>query len=46
MSSGGTESSMHFDTSDNLLVQLKGSRRLILADPRYSKLAYMDFHDK
>ena len=46
MSSGGTESSLHFDTHDNMLTQIAGRKQVLLTNPRHSKLLYADHHDK
>jgi hypothetical protein len=46
MSSGGTESSQHFDTHDNLMIQVQGSKTLLLNSPEHSSYLYMDYHDK
>ncbi|GAB5363532.1 hypothetical protein AAMO2058_000891300 [Amorphochlora amoebiformis] len=45
-SSGGTESSQHFDTHDNLLTMISGSKQVLLTDPIHSLGLYMDYHDK
>lgn len=41
MSSGGTESSQHFDTHDNLMIQVQGTKTLLLTSPEHSKFLYM-----
>ncbi|KAL1524666.1 hypothetical protein AB1Y20_019552 [Prymnesium parvum] len=46
MSSGNTSSSLHFDTHDNLLLQLDGKKTILLWPPSSSKNFYMDFHDR
>jgi len=45
-SSGGTESSQHFDTHDNLLAMIDGSKHVLMTDPIHSLGLYMDYHDK
>jgi hypothetical protein len=46
MSSGGTSSSQHFDTQDNIFVQVDGDKEVIIFDPLYSREAYVDYHNK
>lgn len=38
----GTISGLHWDTSSNLLVQLKGKKLLLLASPKYKKEMYIN----
>eukprot|EP00466_Bigelowiella_natans_P015111 jgi/Bigna1/126416/aug1.2_g1124 len=45
-SSGATESSQHFDTHDNLLGMIDGSKQVLMTDPIHSLGLYMDYHDK
>ncbi len=45
-SSGGTESSQHFDTHDNILFMIDGTKEVLLTDPIHSFGLYMDYHDK
>ncbi|XP_006812090.1 bifunctional peptidase and arginyl-hydroxylase JMJD5-like [Saccoglossus kowalevskii] len=42
MSSGGTNSSVHEDTDENLLCVIRGSKRAILVSPIYSHDLYAD----
>ena len=46
MSQGNTTSSLHFDTHDNLLLQVDGDKEVLLWHPNESAKLYMDFHDK
>lgn len=46
MSSGNTTSSLHFDTSDNLVNQIDGTKTVLLWSPEYSRQMYIDHHDK
>ena len=46
MSGGNTTSSLHFDTHDNLMLQLDGSKEVYLWHPRESAKFYSDFHNK
>lgn len=46
MSSGGTSSSQHFDTQDNIFVQVDGDKEVIIFDPLHSREAYIDYHNK
>ena len=46
MSGGNTTSSLHFDTHDNLMLQLDGSKELFLFHPNQSHHFYSDFHTK
>jgi len=46
MSSGNTTSSQHFDTHENLLMQIDGEKRIFLSHPNESQYFYMDHHDK
>lgn len=46
MSAGGTSSSLHFDTSENIFVQLDGDKTMLVGDPLYSREAYLDHHNK
>jgi ribosomal protein L16 Arg81 hydroxylase len=45
MSSGGTSSSNHFDTGDNVIVQIDGHKTALLWDPKHSRELYADYHD-
>lgn len=40
MGSAGTDSGLHFDLSDNLLVQVHGRKRVWLVEPRSPRLVY------
>jgi hypothetical protein len=46
MSRGNTTSSLHFDTHDNLMLQLDGTKELFLWHPNQSAYMYSDFHTK
>ena len=46
MSSGNTTSSVHFDTHDNLLMQLSGKKHVVLFHPNEGGNLYMDHHNK
>lgn len=46
MSRGNTTSSQHFDTHDNLMLQIDGTKDLYLSHPNESAAMYMDHHDK
>ena len=46
MSSGNTTSSIHFDTHDNILMQLSGKKHVILFHPKEGGNLYMDHHNK
>ena len=46
MSGGNTTSSLHFDTHDNLMLQLDGAKELLLFHPNQSHHFYSDFHNK
>ena len=46
MSGGNTTSSLHFDTHDNLMVQLDGTKEIYMWHPRESHHFYSDFHTK
>ena len=46
MSSGNTSSSLHFDTHDNLLMQIDGEKTVLLWPPSESVKFYMDYHDR
>ena len=46
MSLGNTSSSLHFDTHENLLVQLDGDKEVLLWHPNETANFYMDFHEK
>jgi hypothetical protein len=46
MSRGNTTSSQHFDTHDNMMLQIDGTKDIYLAHPNESSLMYMDHHDK
>lgn len=46
MSSGGTSSSLHFDTHENLMLQIDGTKTVTLWPPSQSHLTYMDYHDR
>ena len=46
MSSGNTTSSLHFDTHDNLLLQVFGTKSVYLFPPSQSHKTYMDYHDR
>ena len=46
MSAGNTTSSAHFDTHDNLLLQIDGEKEVLLWHPNESALLYSDHHDK
>eukprot|EP00966_Prymnesium_polylepis_P240889 5570848-Prymnesium_polylepis.1 len=46
MSSGNTSSSLHFDTHENLLMQMDGTKTIYLWPPSESKNFYMDYHDR
>ncbi|XP_070541818.1 uncharacterized protein [Ptychodera flava] len=45
MSSGGTNSSVHEDTDENLLCVIRGSKRVLLISPTYSRDLYADDGD-
>ncbi|PXF50183.1 Lysine-specific demethylase 8 [Gracilariopsis chorda] len=40
MGSAGTGTKLHFDSADNILVQLVGRKKLVLIDPKQSHLLY------
>ena len=46
MSSGGTSSSLHFDTHENLMLQVEGSKTVVFWPPSQSHLTYMDYHNR
>ena len=46
MSSGNTSSSLHFDTHENLMLQVEGSKRIVFWPPSQSHLTYMDSHNR
>ena len=46
MSRGNTTSSLHFDTHENLLLQIDGAKDVYLWHPNETSNFYMDFHDK
>ena len=46
MSSGNTSSSLHFDTHENLMLQVVGSKTLYFWPPASSHLTYMDYHNR
>ena len=46
MSRGNTTSSQHFDTHDNLMLQIDGTKDIYLSHPNESAAMYMDHHDK
>jgi len=46
MSRGNTTSSLHFDTHDNLLMQIDGEKEVLMWHPNASAQLYMDHHDK
>lgn len=46
MSGGNTTSSLHFDTHDNLMLQLDGTKEVLLFHPSQSHHFYSDFHNK
>ena len=46
MSGGNTTSSLHFDTHDNLMLQIDGVKEHFLWHPDQSHKTYMDFHNK
>ena len=39
-------SSLHFDTHDNLLMQIDGEKTVLLWPPSESVKFYMDYHDR
>ena len=45
-SGGNTTSSLHFDTHDNLMLQLGGTKEVFMWHPRESAHFYSDFHNK
>jgi hypothetical protein len=46
MSSGNTSSSLHFDTHENLMLQVEGSKTIVFWPPGESHLTYMDYHNR
>ena len=42
MSTGGTSSSLHIDTDENLLTVLHGKKDVVLISPKYSRDVYAD----
>lgn len=46
MSKGNTSSALHFDTHDNIIVQIDGQKDIWLWHPNESAALYMDHHDK
>jgi hypothetical protein len=46
MSSGGTSSSLHFDTHENLMLQVDGTKDVYFWPPSASHLTYMDYHNR
>ena len=46
MSGGNTTSSLHFDTHDNVMLQLDGTKEVFMWHPRESHKFYSDFHNK
>ena len=46
MSSGNTSSSLHFDTHENLMLQVFGTKSVYFFPPSQSHKTYMDYHDR
>lgn len=46
MSSGATRSSLHFDTHENLMLQVDGTKSVYFWPPGEAHLTYMDYHDR
>ncbi len=46
MSSGGTSSSLHFDTHENLMLQIDGEKKVYFWPPSESHLLYMDYNTR
>ena len=46
MSSGNTSSSLHFDTHENLMLQVAGTKSVFFWPPESSHLTYMDYHNR
>jgi len=46
MSSGNTSSSLHFDTHENLMLQVFGTKSVYFWPPSESHKLYMDYHDR
>lgn len=46
MSNGGTISSVHFDTDENIMTSIDGYKETVLTEPIYSRELYVDFHNK
>jgi len=46
MSSGDTSSSLHFDTHENLMMQVVGTKSVYFWPPAASHLNYMDYHNR
>jgi len=46
MSSGNTSSSLHFDTHENLMLQVVGTKSVYFWPPSESHLTYMDYHNR
>ena len=46
MSSGNTTSELHFDTHDNLMLQVFGTKSIYFFPPSQSHKTYMDYHDR
>ena len=45
-SKGNTTSSQHFDTEDNIMFQISGTKDIYLSHPNESAAMYMDHHNK
>ena len=46
MSNGNTTSSLHFDTHENILMQIDGTKEVYMWHPKESHKFYSDFHNK
>ena len=46
MSSGNSSSSLHFDTHENLMLQVFGTKSVYMFPPSQSHKTYMDYHDR
>ena len=46
MSSGNTSSSLHFDTHENLMLQVEGTKSVYFWPASESHKLYMDYHDR
>lgn len=46
MSSGNTSSSLHFDTHENLMLQVAGTKSVYFWPPSESHKNYMDYHNR